>query len=138
MRLKMLRLIDASTYYSRARIHSAQGNLAAALTSYQASLAIRERLAQADPNNARWQRDLAVNYGQVALVEMRLGVRKNAVKAFQQGRDIIAQSRAASARYRYWSQTLLGSTNGNPPKMTPVANFTTVSKTRHFLPCAGR
>ncbi len=36
----------------------AQGALAAALTSYQASLAIRERLAQADPGNAGWQVDV--------------------------------------------------------------------------------
>jgi hypothetical protein len=33
-------------------VQQAQGGLAAALTSYQASLAIRERLAQADPGNA--------------------------------------------------------------------------------------
>ncbi len=43
----------------------AQGDLAAALTNYQASLAIRERLAQADPGNAGWQRDLAVSFGRV-------------------------------------------------------------------------
>jgi hypothetical protein len=34
---------------SMARMQQAQGDLAAALTSYQASLAIRERLAKADP-----------------------------------------------------------------------------------------
>ena len=72
-------------------MQQAQGNLAAALTSYQASHDIFERLAQADPGNAGWQRDLALSYGRVALVEMRLGVRENALKAFQQGRDIIAQ-----------------------------------------------
>jgi hypothetical protein len=37
-------------------VQRAQGDLAAALTSYQASLAIRERLAKADPGNAGWQR----------------------------------------------------------------------------------
>ncbi len=35
------------------------GDLAAALASYQASLAIAERLAKADPGNAGWQDDLA-------------------------------------------------------------------------------
>jgi hypothetical protein len=30
--------------------------------SYQAALAIRERLATADPGNAQWQRDLVVSF----------------------------------------------------------------------------
>ena len=38
----------------------AQGNLPEALKSYQGSLAIADRLAKADPNNAGWQRDLSV------------------------------------------------------------------------------
>jgi hypothetical protein len=68
-----------------------RGDLAAALTSYQASLAIAERLATADPSNAVWQRDLALSYGRVGFIEMRQGVRDDALKAFRQGRDIIAQ-----------------------------------------------
>jgi tetratricopeptide (TPR) repeat protein len=68
-----------------------QGDLAAALTSYQASLAISERLAQADPGNARWQRDLSLSYDRVAAVEMRQGARDDADNDFQQGRDIITQ-----------------------------------------------
>jgi hypothetical protein len=42
-----------------------QGNLTEALKNYQGSLAIRDRLAQADFNNANRQRDLAIS--QVAL-----------------------------------------------------------------------
>ena len=45
-----------------------QGNLPAALTSYQAWLDIRERLAEADPGNAGWQRDLIVSLSQVAAI----------------------------------------------------------------------
>ena len=37
-----------------------QGNLAGALKSYQNSLAIADRLAKADPNNAGWQHDLGI------------------------------------------------------------------------------
>ncbi len=59
--------------------------------SYQASHAIFERLAKADPGNVGWQRDLAVSYGHVALIEMRQGVRDDALRAFRQGRDIIAR-----------------------------------------------
>jgi hypothetical protein len=36
------------------------------LASYQASLAIRERLTNSDPGNAQWQRDLAVSYAKLA------------------------------------------------------------------------
>ena len=43
----------------------AQGDLAAALTSYQASHDIFERLAKADPGNAGWQRDLSVSHNKM-------------------------------------------------------------------------
>ncbi len=69
----------------------AQGNLAAALTSYRDSLAIRERLAKADPGNAGWQRDLALSYGRVATVEAQQGLREDALGEFRQGRDIISR-----------------------------------------------
>ena len=38
----------------------AQGDAAAALISYQAMLAIMDRLAKSDPSNAGWQRDLSI------------------------------------------------------------------------------
>jgi len=38
-----------------------QGNLSDALASYRASMDIAQRLAQADPGNAGWQRDLSVS-----------------------------------------------------------------------------
>ena len=41
-------------------VQVAQGDLAGALKSYRDSLAIIERLAQSDPGNSRWQRDLSV------------------------------------------------------------------------------
>jgi hypothetical protein len=68
-----------------------QGDLAAALTSYRADLAIAERLAEADPGNAGWQRDLALSHGRVAFIAMRQGVGDDALKALWRGRDIITQ-----------------------------------------------
>ena len=38
----------------------AAGDLTAARTAYTAALTIRRRLADADPTNTQWQRDLAV------------------------------------------------------------------------------
>jgi hypothetical protein len=68
-----------------------QGDLAAALRSYQASLAIRERLAKADAGNAGWQRDLALSYGRMAIVEAQQGTREDALDALWQGRNIISR-----------------------------------------------
>jgi tetratricopeptide (TPR) repeat protein len=42
-------------------VQSAQGDLTAALKSFQDSLNIRERLSRSDPGNAAWQRDLIVS-----------------------------------------------------------------------------
>jgi hypothetical protein len=72
-------------------VQTAQGNLPAALTSYQASLAIRDRLAKADPGNAGWQRDLALSLGRVAIVEAQQGARDGALSQFREGQDIIAR-----------------------------------------------
>ena len=62
----------------------------AALTSYQASHDIFERLAAADPGNAGWQRDLALSYGRVGMVKGQQDARDDARGAFRQGRDIVA------------------------------------------------
>ena len=51
----------------------AQGNLPEALKSYHDSLAIADRLAKADPNNAGWQRDLSVTYNKVGDVLVAQG-----------------------------------------------------------------
>ena len=73
-----------------------QGNLPAALDAFKASQAIRDRLAKADPGNAGWQRDLALSFGRVAMVEAQQGARDRATGLFRQGRDIIAGLKARS------------------------------------------
>ena len=52
----------------------AQGNLAGSLEAFKASLAIRDRLAKADPGNAGWHRDLALPHGRVARVLAQQGI----------------------------------------------------------------
>ena len=74
----------------------AQGDLPAALAAYQASRAIRERLATADPGNAGWQRDLALSHGRIGLVFARQGERQLALGAFEKGREIIAHLQSRS------------------------------------------
>jgi hypothetical protein len=55
------------SYEKAGDILVAQGDLGGALTSYRDSLAIAERLAQSDPDNAGWQRDLSVSHAKLAL-----------------------------------------------------------------------
>ena len=54
-------------------VQVAQDNLAGALESYRASLAIRERLARADAGNAGRQRDLSVSYDRIGDVQRAQG-----------------------------------------------------------------
>jgi tetratricopeptide (TPR) repeat protein len=69
-------------------VQQAQGDLAAALASYQAGLSIRKRLAEADPSHAERQRDLSVSHNKIGLIEAALGHKEEALKRFNQGRAI--------------------------------------------------
>jgi tetratricopeptide (TPR) repeat protein len=59
------------------------GNSAAALTSYQASHDIFERLAKADPGNAGWQRDLSVSHNRIGDVQQAQGNLAAALTSYQ-------------------------------------------------------
>jgi hypothetical protein len=75
----------------------AQGNLGPALDSYRASLAIRERLAQADPGNAGWQRDLIVSHWRMADLAERQSEQIDARRHWQTALEI-AKAMDASGR----------------------------------------
>jgi hypothetical protein len=75
----------------------AQGELAEALASYEAGLAIRERLAAQDPGNAQWQRDLIVSGVKLGGVAERAG---SINKARQRYEGALATARALSDRGR--------------------------------------
>ena len=61
----------------------AQGNLAEALTSFRASLAIRERVAQAEPNNLDWQRNLSVSYQKIGDILVEQGNLADALTSYR-------------------------------------------------------
>ena len=71
----------------------AQGDLSAALASYRDALAIGERLAQADPDNAGWQRDLSVSHERIGDIEAAGGNIAAAIVAYEKSLPI-AQSLA--------------------------------------------
>lgn len=61
----------------------ARGNLPEALKSFRDSLAIADRLAQADPDNAGWQRDVAVSNERIGDMHAREGRSDDAIAAFE-------------------------------------------------------
>jgi hypothetical protein len=76
-----------------------QGNLAAALKSYRDGLAIGDRLAKADANNAEWQRDLIVSYMKMSEVEPA-EARQHLTRALEIARNM--QSRGTLAPADAW------------------------------------
>jgi tetratricopeptide (TPR) repeat protein len=79
-------------------------NLPAAMTNYQNSLTIRDRLAKADPSNAGWQRDLSVIYDNVGDVQMKEGKLAEALTSFENSlaiRDRLTKSDPANAGWQH-------------------------------------
>jgi tetratricopeptide (TPR) repeat protein len=89
----------------------AQGNLPEALKSFRDGLAIRERLAQADPGNAGWQRDLSVSYNKIGDVLVAQGNLPEALKSFRDGHDIFKRLAQADPGNAGWQRDLSVSYN---------------------------
>ena len=82
------------------------GNLAAALTSYQASHAIFERLAKADPGNAGWQRDLSVSHNKIGDVQQAQGDLAAALTSYQASLAIAERLAKADPGNAGWQRDL--------------------------------
>ena len=93
-------------------VQVAQGDLAAALAAYQASLAIRERLADADPSNAGWQRDLSVSLEKLGDLKSARGDLDGALADFEQSLAI----RRTPGRRRPEQRRLAARSGGLPRK----------------------
>ena len=81
----------------------AQGDLAAALTSYQTALAIRDRLAEADPGNAEWQHDLSLSHERIGDVRRAQGDLAAALTSYQTAhaiRDRLAKADPGNAGWQ--------------------------------------
>ena len=92
-------------------VQRAQGDLAAALTSYRASLAIRERLAKADPGNAGWQRDLSVSHDKIGDVQLAQGDLPAALTSYQASLAIVERLAKADPGNAGWQRDLSVSHN---------------------------
>jgi hypothetical protein len=85
----------------------AQGNLPEALKAFRDGLAIRDRLAKADPANAGWQRDLSVSHAKLASAYLKAGQPTNAGEALAAGRAIIAGLVTRFPDWSRWKQDLI-------------------------------
>ena len=83
-----------------------QDNVQAALDSYQESFAIKIRLADSDPKNAIWQRDLAMSYLKLGATYAVLSQMSKAREAFLGGRAIIMQLTSVHPDWSQWTADL--------------------------------
>ena len=78
-----------------------------ALKSYQADLAIAERLAKSDPGNANWQRDLSVSYEKVGDVLVQQSNLAEALKFYQASLAISERLAKSDPGNANWQRDLL-------------------------------
>ena len=72
-----------AVYLNRGDAHIKMGNTAQGMSDYQASLSIAQKLAEQDPNNAEWQRDLSVSHDRVGDVRVARGDRAGGLESYQ-------------------------------------------------------
>jgi tetratricopeptide (TPR) repeat protein len=92
-------------------IRVARGNLPEALKSFRDGLAIRDRLAQADPGNASSQRILSVSYERIGDVLVAQGNLPEALKSFRDGLAIADRLAQADPGNAGWQRDLSVSYN---------------------------
>ena len=80
-------------------------------SAYRAGLAIRERLAAADPSNAGWQRDLSVSQEKLGDVLSAQGRLDDALSAYRAGLAITERLAAADPSNAGWQRDLSVSQN---------------------------
>ncbi len=83
-----------------------RGELGPARRAYEAGLAIAERLAAADPGNARWRYDLGISNERIGDVQIAQGDLASALKSYEAKRDIISRLAAADPGNAGWQRDL--------------------------------
>jgi tetratricopeptide (TPR) repeat protein len=87
-------------------IRRAQGDLAGALESFEASLVIRQSLTARDPANSEWQRDLSVSHSKIGDVRREQGDLAGALKGFEASLAIAQTLAARDPANTEWQRDL--------------------------------
>ena len=82
------------------------GSLANANADYQASLAVAERLAKADPGNAEWRRDLSVSHDKIGDVRQAQGDLAGALAGYEASLAIAERLAKADPGNAGWRRDL--------------------------------
>ncbi|WP_167599098.1 tetratricopeptide repeat protein [Chlorobaculum sp. 24CR] len=83
-----------------------QGDLDGALNAFREALAVRIRLAAADPSNATWQRDLSVSQEKIGDVLRDQGDLDGALNAFREALAVRIRLAAADPSNATWQRDL--------------------------------
>jgi tetratricopeptide (TPR) repeat protein len=87
-------------------IHVARGDLPGALSLYRGASSDAERLAKADPGNARWQYDLGISNERIGSVQMAQGDLAAALKSYEAELDILSRLAKSDPGNAQWQRDL--------------------------------
>ena len=148
-------------------VEVARGSLTTAMAEYERGRTIAERLAEADPGNAGWQRDLSVSHDKIGDVQRAQGDLAAALTSYQASlaicerlakadpgnagwqRDLSvshnkigdvqqAQGDLAAALTSYQASLAIASVWRRRTPATPVGSATCRSRTTRSATCSGR
>jgi len=83
-----------------------RGDLSVAMADYREAQTIAQRLAEADPRNAGWQRDLSVSFSKIGDVQVAQGQLADALASFRAGLAIAQRLAEADPRNAGWQRDL--------------------------------
>ena len=92
-------------------VHFAQGDHAEALESYRAGMAIAQRLADTNPSDTQWQRNLSVSHNKVGDVLMAQGDDGGALESYRAGLKIAQRLAETDPSNMGWQRDLSVSHN---------------------------
>ena len=84
----------------------AQGDLAEAQEAYGEGLEIAKRLAESDPSNSQWQRDLSVSYDRLGDVAVAQGDLAEAQEAYEEGLEVAKRLAESDPNISQWQRDL--------------------------------
>jgi tetratricopeptide (TPR) repeat protein len=113
------------------RVFVAQGNLPAALESYNASFTLRERLAEAEPDNRRRQQEVYIALWHLADVEIQQGKLADALTKLERAKGITQRLAESDSNNPEWQRDLSVCYNKIGDVLTAQGNLSEALKAYH-------
>jgi tetratricopeptide (TPR) repeat protein len=87
-------------------IQRAQGDLDGAQRSFEASMEIRKKLAERDPENTEWQRDLSISHNKLGDIQQLRGDLDGAQHSYEAGMEIVKKLAEGDPENTQWQRDL--------------------------------